>query len=83
MTVFIKINEAESLNIKAIQSFTASEWKKPKQPGGFPGIAIAGSVDGSPERETVLTIVSKDGKQLSLCGTSADTALAILHQYGF
>ena len=83
MTVFIQINEAESLDIKAIQSFTASEWEKPKQPGGSAGIAITASVDGSHERETVLTIVRKDGKQVSMCGASADVALAILHQHGF
>lgn len=83
MMVFIKINEAESLDIKAIQSFTASEWKKPKQPGGPNGTGIAAALDGAHERETVLTIMRRDGKLVSLCGGSADAALRILHQHGF
>jgi hypothetical protein len=83
MTIFIKINEAESLNIGTIQSFTASEWEKPKAFVEAYVSEIAQRVQGDAERETVLTIVRNDGKQVTLCGPTADAALDILHLHGF
>lgn len=83
MTIFIKINEAESLNIGAIQSFTASEWTKPKEFVEAYRSEIAQRVQGHSDRQTVLTIVRDDGKQVTLWGATADAALEILHQHGF
>lgn len=83
MLVLIKINEAEALNINSIQSFTASEWEKPQQIPEPCGSANGSRNHQAAERETVLTIIRKDGTQITLCGLSADAALEILHQHGF
>jgi hypothetical protein len=63
---FIKINDAESLNINTIQSYKASEREVPKEH----------------KRETVLTITKNDGKHVTLSGALAEAALAILRQHG-
>ena len=83
MVIFIKINEAESLNLHSIQSFTASEWPKPQEDTQPTGSAPALRHNHETERETVLTIVRRDGKQVRLCGAPADAALEILHGHGF
>jgi hypothetical protein len=80
--VFIKINEAQSLNVGAIQSFTASEWAKPREFVEAHGSEIAQRVREA-ERETVLTIVRNDGTRVTLWGPTANAALEILHQHGF
>lgn len=80
MVVSIKINDIETLNIHSIQSFTASEWSKPKEITESNGSATALQ---QMQRKTVLTIVRTDGKRVTLCGASADAALEILHGHGF
>jgi hypothetical protein len=63
----IRISETEVLDAKRIQAFKASEQE---------------SSEGA-ERETVLTITTTDGEDISLRGELAEAALAILRLHGF
>ena len=79
---FIKINDAESLNIDAIQAFMATERKVSTEILEPNGNETVRGLDRFGERETVLTITRKDGKHFVLFGAEADAALEILRYHG-
>ncbi len=77
---FIKINDKEKLNTNAIRSYRVdSREQEVEHREPFVGV-FQRVTDRSTKMETVLKIITNDDLTITLYGTDADAALAVLNQ---